>query len=73
MLIIKLKRYHLEYIDLCINNFLDTTNLRIDLKCKEIRQYDKHIPHKTQRCKGIHLTVEAEIMNNNSVHPVDVK
>ena len=32
------------------------------------RQYDKHNPHKTKKCKDIHLTVQAEIMNINSVH-----
>ena len=66
MLIIKPKTYHLEYIDLCIIYFLGTANLRNDFKCKENRQYDEHILHKTQKFKGIHLTVQAEIMNITS-------
>ena len=33
-----------------------------DLKYKENRQYDEHIPLKTQKCKGKHLTVQAEII-----------
>ena len=41
----------------------DTTNLR-----SENRHYDEHIPHKTQKCKSIHLTVQAAIMNINSLH-----
>ena len=45
------------------------TNHRSDFKCKENRQYDDHIPHKTQTCKGIHLTVQAEIININNIHP----
>ena len=49
------------------------TNLRSDFKCKENRQYDEHIPYKTQKCKGIHLTVQAEIMNIISVRPADFK
>ena len=36
-------------------------------------QNDEHIPHKTQKYKGIHLTVEAEIMIINNVHPADFK
>ena len=49
------------------------TNPRSKFKCKENRQYDKYITHKTQKCKGIHLTVQAEIMNIISVHPADFK
>ena len=34
-------------------------------------QNDEHIPHKTRKYKGIHLTVEAEIMIINNAHPAD--
>ena len=49
------------------------TYLRSDFKCKEIRKYNEHIPHKTQKCKGIHLSVQVEIMNIIRVHPADFK
>ena len=34
-----------------------------DLKCKENRQYDEHIPQKNQKYKSIHSTVQAEIID----------
>ena len=40
-------------------------------KCKENSQYDEHIPHQTQKCNDMHLTVQAEIVNIDSVHPAD--
>ena len=43
--------------------FKDPTTSRSDLKCKENRQYDEYIPYKTQKYKGIHLTVLAEIIS----------
>ena len=32
-------------------------------KCKENRQYNEHIPHKTKMCKGIHSTVQVEMID----------
>ena len=51
-----------ENIDLCMINFYDPTKPCSDLKCKENRQYDEHISHKTQKSKGIHSTVQAELL-----------
>ena len=51
-------------------DFLYSTKPCSDLKCKENPQYDEHTPHKTQKCKGIHSTVQADII---SVHPADLK
>ena len=53
--------------------FLDTNNVRSDFEYKEKRQYDEHISHKTQKCKCIQLTLQAEIMKINSLHPLDLK
>ena len=65
---------HLEYINLCINDFFkDTTKLRSDYKCKENRQLGEHIPHKTQKCKGIHSTDQAEIIQIDSLYSADLK
>ena len=47
-----LKTYHLKYIDLCIIDFLDRTNL--DFKCKENRQYGYRIPLKTLKSARIY-------------------
>ena len=44
-----------------------------DFKCKEDRPYDEHIPHKTKKCKGIHSTVQAEIIEIDSLYPADLK
>ena len=70
---IKLKTHHLENIHLCIMNFLDLTKPCSDLKCKENRQYDEHIQHKTQKCKGIYSTVLDEIIEIDSLYPADLK
>ena len=43
-------------------DFYDSTKPCSDLKCEENRQYDEHIPHKTQKCKGINSTIKAEII-----------
>ena len=53
--------------------FLNTINVRRDFEYKEKRQHDEHIPHKAQKCKCIQLTVQAEIMKINSLHPVYLK
>ena len=53
--------------------FQDKTNLAVTLNVTKNRQYDGHIPYKTQKCKGIHLTVKAQIMTINSLHPADFK
>ena len=53
--------------------FLYSTKPCSDLKCKEDRKYDEHIPHKTQKCKGIHSTVQAEIIEIDSLYPADLK
>ena len=37
------------------------------------RQYDEHIPGKTQKWKGIHLTDQAEIIEIDSLYPADLK
>ena len=50
-------------------NFYDSTKPCSDLKCKENRKYDEHIPHKTQNCKGIHSTVQSEIIEIDSLYP----
>ena len=71
---IKLKTYNSEYIDMCILRHCKHRQhlLDFDFKFKENRQYDEHIPHKTQKCKGIHFkNVQAEIMNIYTVHPAD--
>ena len=39
------------------------------LKCKENRQYNEHIPPKTKTCKDIHSTVQAKIIEIDSLHP----
>ena len=70
---IKQKTYYLENIYLCIVDIQDPSNLSSDLKCKENRQYDEHIPQKTQKCKGIHSTVQAPIIEIDSLYPVDLK
>ena len=44
-----------------------------DLKCKENRQNDEHIPHKTQKWKGIHSTDQAEIIEIYSLYSADLK
>ena len=45
------------------------------IKCKEKRQfwYDEHIPRKTQKCKGIHWTDQAEIIEIDSLYPADLQ
>ena len=43
------------------------------LKCKENRLYDEHIPHKSQKCKGIHSSVQAQIIGIDSLYPADSK
>ena len=40
---------------------------------KKIAKYDEHIPNKTQKCKGIHSTVQAEILEIYSLYPADLK
>ena len=60
--IIKLTTYYFENIDMCINDLLTRTLLRSDLECKENRQYDEHILHKTYKCKDLHSPVLAEII-----------
>ena len=47
--------------------------LGLDLKFKENRQYNEHSPYKTQKCKNIHSTVQAEIIDIDSVYPADLK
>ena len=36
-------------------------------------QYDENIPDKTQKCKGIHSTVQAEIIEIDCLYPADYK
>ena len=43
------------------------------MKCKESRLYDEHIPHKIPKCKGIHSTVQAEIIEINGLYHADFK
>ena len=73
MWIKKLKIYHLENLDLCIIDFRYQTKLRSDLKFKDNRHYDEHISYKTQKCKGIHSTVQAEIVEIYNLYPVDLE
>ena len=54
-------------------DFYDSTKPCSDLKCEENRQYDEHIPHKTQKCKGIHSTVKAENIEIESLYFADLK
>ena len=54
-------------------DFLYWTKPCSDLKYKENRKYDEHIPHKTQKCKGIHSTVQAEIIEIDRLYPADYK
>ena len=69
MEIIKLKTYHIK-IDLCITNFEYSTNHYNDQSQSLIRLA---YPHKTQKCKVIHLTVKAEIFEIDSLYPADLK
>ena len=40
---------------------------------KENLQYDKHIPHETQKGKGIYSTIQAEITEIDSLYPAVFK
>ena len=51
--LLKFKQWD-QHIDQCMIDLYDSTKPCSDLKCEENRQYDEHIPHKTQKCKGIH-------------------
>ena len=53
--------------------FKTRLSLAVDLNCKENRQYDEHITHKTQKCKGIHSIVQAKIIEIDSLHAADLK
>ena len=44
-----------------------------DLKCRENHQNDEHIPHKTQKCKGIHTTFQVEITEIDNLYPADLQ
>ena len=37
------------------------------------RQYNERISQKYLKRKGIHSTVQVELMNNDSLHPADLK
>ena len=42
-----------------------------DSKCEENRQYNEYFPHKTQKCKGIHSTVQTKIIEIGNLYPTD--